>query len=115
MFPGIYEATELAVARALTQSDYNKLENIFEKLLEFDDRIYKLHVWYAGAVSDEDIEKAFKHIDTAIEISPSQDNAYRLALLLAQKSTIRIWLIHTALNIMRLFWVIYAKTFSYLI
>lgn len=86
MFPGIYEATELSVARALTQSDYNELENIFEKLLEFDDRIYKLHVWYARAVSDENIEKAFKHIDTAIEISPSQDNAYRLALLLAQKS-----------------------------
>jgi len=71
MFPGIYEATELVMSRAITQDDYNKIENVLEKLLKFDDRIYKLHVWYARALSDDNYEKALKHIDIAIEISPS--------------------------------------------
>jgi len=84
MFPGIYEATELVVSRALTQDDYNKLESIFEKLLELDNRIYKLHVWYARALKDNDIEKSLKHIDIAIKISPSQEEAYREALSIAQ-------------------------------
>ena len=80
MFPGIYEATELVVSRALTQDDYNQIENVLEKLLEFDNRIYKLHVWYARALSDNDYQKALKHIDIAIKISPSENEAYREAL-----------------------------------
>lgn len=85
MFPGIYEATELVVSRAITQDDYNKIENILKELLEYDDRIYKLHVWYARAVSDQDYKKALEHINTAIKISPSENEAYRLALFIAQK------------------------------
>jgi len=85
MFPGIYEATELVVSRAVTQDDYNKIENVLEQLLEFDDRIYKLHVWYARAVSDQDYKKALEHIDIAIKISPAENDAYRLALFIAQK------------------------------
>tara|TARA_B100001142_G_scaffold56884_1_gene55589 strand:- start:1489 stop:2520 length:1032 start_codon:yes stop_codon:yes gene_type:complete len=84
MFPGIYEATELVVSRALTQDDYNQIENVLEKLLEFDNRIYKLHVWYARALSDNDYQKALKHIDIAIKISPSENEAYREALYIAQ-------------------------------
>jgi len=84
MFPGIYEATELVMSRAITQDDYNKIENVLEKLLKFDDRIYKLHVWYARALSDDNYEKALKHIDIAIEISPSEEDAYREALKITQ-------------------------------
>ena len=84
MFPGIYEATELVVSRALTQDDYNQIENVLKKLLEFDNRIYKFHVWYARAVSDNDYQKALKHIDIAIQISPSENDAYREALYIAQ-------------------------------
>ena len=84
MFPGIYEATELVMSRAITQDDYNKIENVLEKLLSFDDRIYKLHVWYARAKSDDNYEAALKHIDLAIEISPADEDAYRVALDIAQ-------------------------------
>tara|TARA_B100001741_G_C16530735_1_gene589405 strand:+ start:757 stop:1149 length:393 start_codon:yes stop_codon:yes gene_type:complete len=47
MFPGIYDATSLVMSRAITQDDYNKIENILKYLIELDDRVYKLHVWYA--------------------------------------------------------------------
>ena len=57
MFPGIYEAAELVVSRAVTQDDYNKIENVLEQLLEFDDRIYKLHVWYARQLAIRIIKK----------------------------------------------------------
>ena len=86
MFPGIYEATELVVSRAITQDDYNKIENVLKQLLEFDNRIYKLHVWYARALSDDDYKKALDHIDIAIKISPSETDAYREALYIAQNT-----------------------------
>ena len=84
MFPGIYESTELVVSRAITQDDYNKIQGVLKKLLEFDDRIYKLHVWYARAISDDDYKKALEHIDIAIKISPTETDAYREALYIAQ-------------------------------
>tara|TARA_B100000965_G_C19550376_1_gene739698 strand:- start:680 stop:1606 length:927 start_codon:yes stop_codon:yes gene_type:complete len=85
MFPGIYEATELVISRAITQEDYNKIENILKYLLEFDNRVYKLHVWYARAISDTDYKTALKHLDKAIKISPSQNEAYREGLIIAQR------------------------------
>ncbi len=84
MFPGIYEATELVVSKALTQDDYNQIENVLKKLLEFDNRIYKFHVWYARALSDNDYQKAIEHINIAIKISPSENDAYRVGLYIAQ-------------------------------
>ncbi len=84
MFPGIYEATELVVSRAMTQNDYNQIQDVLKKLLNFDNRVYKLHVWYARALRDDDLEEALKHIDTAIQISPSEEDAYREALNITQ-------------------------------
>ena len=85
MFPGIYEATSLVMSRAITQDDYNKIENILNYLIELDDRIYKLHVWYARAVSDTDYKVALNHLNKAIKISPSENEAYREALIIAQR------------------------------
>ena len=85
MLPGIYEATELVVSRAINQEDYNEIENILKELLKFDDRVYNFHVWYAIAISDDDYKQALKHLDMAIKISPSQNEAYRQALIIAQK------------------------------
>ena len=85
MFPGIYDATSLVVSRAITQDDYNKIENILKYLIELDDRVYKLHVWYARAVSDTDYKKALNHLNKAIKISPSENEAYREALIIAQR------------------------------
>ena len=84
MLPGIYEATELVVSRAITQDDYNKIEEFLKNLIDFDDRIYKPHVWYARALRDNDYNLALEHLKLAIEISPSENEAYREILRIAQ-------------------------------
>ena len=84
MMKGIYEATKLAVSRAVTQEDYNHLENIFKQLIDLDDRVYLPHVWYARALSDNDFDKSLLHLQTAIVISPSESNAYREILRISQ-------------------------------
>jgi tetratricopeptide (TPR) repeat protein len=85
MLPGIYKATELVVSRAVNQEDYNKIEKILKELLKLDNRVYNFHVWYAIAISDNDYEKALRHLDIAIKISPSESEAYRQALIILQK------------------------------
>ena len=84
MFDGIYAATDLAVSRAIEQEDFNNLETIFKQLIDLDNRVYKPHVWYARALSDNDIEEALKHLDIAIEISPSESEAYREIIKIGQ-------------------------------
>ena len=84
MFLGIYRATDLAVSRAIEQDDYNNLESIFKQLIKLDNRVYKPHVWYARALSDSDIIEALKHLDIAIEISPSESEAYREIIRIGQ-------------------------------
>ena len=84
MFAGIYDATKLATSRAIEQDDYNKLENIFKQLIDIDSRVYKPHVWYARALSDNDTNTALKHLDIAIKISPSKSEAYREAIRIGQ-------------------------------
>ena len=89
MFAGIYDATDLAVSRAIEQEDFNNLENIFEQLIDLDNRVYKPHVWYARALSDNNIEEALKHLDIAIEISPSESEAYREIIKIGQSQNDR--------------------------
>jgi len=84
MFEGIYKATELAVSRAVEQEDYNSLQNIFKQLIEIDNRVYKHHVWYARALSDDNVDKALKHLNKAIKISPSESDAYREIIRIGQ-------------------------------
>ena len=84
MMTGIYDATKLAVSRATTQDDYNYLENIFKQLIDIDNRVYKPHVWYARALSDNDTNKSLEHLKIAIEISPSESEAYREILRISQ-------------------------------
>ena len=85
MLPGIYEATKLATSRAITQEDYNHLENIYKELIDLDDRIYLPHVWYARALSDENTEQSLEHLKIAITISPSESDAYREILRISQR------------------------------
>jgi hypothetical protein len=84
MFHGIYDAIDLAVSRAIEQEDFNNLENIFKQLIDLDNRVYKPHVWYARALSDNNKEEALKHLDIAIEISPSESEAYREIIKIGQ-------------------------------
>ena len=84
MFLGIYRATDLAVSRAIEQDDYNNLEVIFKQLIKLDNRVYKPHVWYARALSDSDTVEALKHLNIAIEISPSEGEAYREIIRIGQ-------------------------------
>ena len=84
MFHGIYDAIDLAVSRAIEQEDFNNLENIFKQLIDLDNRVYKSHVWYARALSDNNKEEALKHLDIAIGISPSESEAYREIIKIGQ-------------------------------
>ena len=84
MFAGIYEATDLAVSRAIEQEDFNNLENIFKQLTDLDNRVYKPHVWYARALSDNNVKEALNHLNIAIEISPSESEAYREIIRIGQ-------------------------------
>ena len=84
MFAGIYEATDLAVSRAVEQNDYNDLENIFKQIIELDSRVYKPHVWYAKSLSDNDVHEALSHLEIAIKISPSESEAYREIIRIGQ-------------------------------
>ena len=63
--------------------DWDK-QNIFKQLVEIDNRVYKHHVWYARSLSDDSVDKALKHLNTAIKISPSESDAYREIIRIGQ-------------------------------
>ena len=86
MLLGVYDAVDLAASKAITQDDFNELENVFNELVNIDPSLYKARVWLARSISDSSYEDALKHIDKAIEISPVQDIAYREAIRISQKT-----------------------------
>ena len=84
MLPGIYNAIELAISKAIEQEDYNHLEKPLIELLNMDPELYKPNVWLARALSDNDYEKSLILLKKAISISPSEEDAYREVLIIAQ-------------------------------
>ena len=82
---GIYDAAKLVESKATSKEDYLNLEKVFEKLIEQDPSLYDAQVWLAKSTSHKNIEKALEHINKAIEISPAQDSAYRVAIKIAQE------------------------------
>ncbi len=82
----IYEAAKLVESKASSKDDYLLLDNVFQKLIEEDPNLYQAQIWFAkNLIIKKEITKAFDHINNAIDISPSQAEAYRLALKLSQK------------------------------
>ena len=84
MIPGIYNAIELAVSKAIDQEDFNHLEKPLIEFVNMEPRLYKPNVWLARALSDNDYEKSLILLKKAITISPSEDAAYREILRQAQ-------------------------------
>ena len=77
MTNGIYEAVEFVADRAVLQDDYNHLEKTFIELHKMQPKSYKTKVWLARSLSDNNLEKSLKLLDSAIESSPSREEAYR--------------------------------------
>ena len=73
----IYNITELATNNIVSQEQYNQMEKVYLKLNEISDDIYKNHLWLAQALSDDDIEKSYFHLNKAINLSPSSEDVYR--------------------------------------
>ena len=77
MIPGIFEAIQYSASRAVTQEDYNYLQDTFVEFVKLDPRIYDSNVWLAKALFDDDPEQALILLKKAIEITPSREEAYR--------------------------------------
>lgn len=77
MLPGIIDTTELLTSKAYTQEEFNHLQNVYIKINEITDDIYKNHIWLARAYSDDDIEKSKIHLNKALRLSKSSEEAYR--------------------------------------
>ena len=77
MLDEIYNITELATNNIISQEQYNQMEKVYLKLNEISDDIYKNHLWLAQALSDNDIEKSYLHLNKAINLSPSSEDVYR--------------------------------------
>jgi len=77
MLPGIIESTDLITSKAYTQDEFNKMQSVYVRIDEITDDVYKNHIWLARALIDDDIEKSKKHLNKALELSKSSEEAYR--------------------------------------
>jgi tetratricopeptide (TPR) repeat protein len=82
---GIYDASKLVESKVSSKEDYIILKEVFTKLVEQDPTLYEARIWLAKSMRYTNIDKALEHINEAIKISPAQDQAYRLAIKIAQE------------------------------
>ena len=73
MLEGIIDSTYLITSKALTQEDFNLMQDVYIKINEISDDIYINHIWLARAYSDDDIKKSKKHLNKALELSKSSE------------------------------------------
>jgi len=86
MLQGIIDVTDLITSKAYTQEDFNKMEKVYIKIDEITDDIYKNHIWLARSLSDNDIEKSKKHLNKALKLSRSSEEAYREIIRIFSKN-----------------------------
>ena len=84
MLPGIYNTVEHVVSKAIEQEDFNYLEKPLEELVKMEPKLYKPKVWLARALSDNNYQKSIILLEKAISMSPSEEDAYREILRIAQ-------------------------------
>ena len=83
---GIYDATKLTESKASTKEDYLILEKVFKALVDIDPSLYEARVWLAKSYyHKKQNTDSLLQIDKAIEISPVQDQPYRLGLKIARE------------------------------
>ena len=98
MLQGIVDATNLITSKAYSQDDFNKMEQLYIRINELSDDIYKNHIWLARALSDDDIERSKKHLIKALELSKSSEEAYREIIRIFSKNNEIIKLLNSYCN-----------------
>jgi len=84
--PGIYESIIFTSDNAMLESEIINFRAILEDLIDMDPMWYKGRVLLARTMGRSEDDSAMVHINKAIAISESQDEAYREALLIFQKN-----------------------------
>ena len=74
---GIIDTTSLITSKAYTQEDFNILQNVYVKIDEISDDIYLNHIASLRSLSDENLEASIKHLNKALNLSNSSEDAYR--------------------------------------
>tara|TARA_B100001175_G_C19513816_1_gene645756 strand:- start:5277 stop:6290 length:1014 start_codon:yes stop_codon:yes gene_type:complete len=77
MFGVLFKNVLYVSNKAVTQENFNSLENVYQKVYEIDPKIYLNLVYFARAISDEDPDKSKIYLEQAISISPVSEEAYR--------------------------------------
>lgn len=86
MLRGIIDVTELITSKAYTQKEFNEMESVYIKINEITDDIYKNHIWLARSLSDNDLNQSIKHLNKALRLSKSSEEAYREIIRLFSKN-----------------------------
>ena len=86
MLEGLAEVVDYAVESATSQEELLILEPIFRELIEIDPNLYKARIWLARSIINTKPEEALFHINEAIRISESTEQAYRELINLSQKN-----------------------------
>ena len=79
-----YTSTPKSGRVSLSKSYLESHPNVYLKLIDIDPNIYMVRVWLARALSDTDYKKSLLLLEEAISISPSQNDAYREIIRIAQ-------------------------------
>jgi len=77
MLQEIVDVTELVTSKLHTQEEFNQMESVYIKINEITDDIYKNHVWLARALSDNSPSQSLQHLNKALRLSKSSEEAYR--------------------------------------
>lgn len=77
MLVSIFKKLSYASNRALSQDDYNNLENVYKKINDIDDKIYLNNVWLGRALIDNNIELSQFYLKKAINLAPASEEAFR--------------------------------------
>ena len=85
MLQGVLDVTELVTSKAYTQEEFNEMENVYIKINEITDDIYKNHIWLARSLSDDDQNESIKHLNKALRLSKSSEETYREIIRLFSK------------------------------
>lgn len=77
MLQAIVDVTELVTSKIYTQDEFNEMEEVYIKINEISDDIYKNHVWLARSLSDNRPSESIKHLNNALRLSKSSEETYR--------------------------------------
>ena len=73
----IVEITDLVSSKIFYQFEHNQMQKVYVEIDKISDDIYKNHIWLAKALKDDDIKKSIFHLEKALNLSKSNEEAYR--------------------------------------